>query len=203
MEGTIGEVRLFAGNFAPKNWALCQGQIIQIRSNTALFAVLGTQYGGDGTNTFGLPNLMSRTAIGAGSGQGLTPYIPGQTTGTESVTLNSTQLPMHIHVAIATQGAPGTASAAMYGVETSGTLDTPGGDYPAQDGGSGGTPYATPGTGTASSMAAGSVTVGTVTAPLPSVTLLPNGGNQPHENRQPLLALNYIICLQGYFPPRN
>lgn len=102
-ECMIGEMRMFAGNFAPKNWALAEGQLLPISQNTALFSVLGTMYGGDGRTTFALPDMRGRAAIGAGQGVGLSLYQQGQKIGNESVTLNATHLPSHNHnVATAT-----------------------------------------------------------------------------------------------------
>jgi microcystin-dependent protein len=97
MEGVIGEIIMFAGNFAPKQWAFCMGQTISIASNTALFSILGTTYGGNGTTTFMLPNFQSRMPVGAGSGPGLASYSLGQMGGTETITLNSAQMPQHSH----------------------------------------------------------------------------------------------------------
>lgn len=97
MEPFIADIILFAGNFAPRGWAFCQGQLLPISQNTALFSLLGTTYGGDGTTTFGLPNLQGRLAIHPGRGPGLSSYRLGQSGGTENVTLNSTQIPQHSH----------------------------------------------------------------------------------------------------------
>jgi microcystin-dependent protein len=97
MEGTIAEIRLFAGNFAPRNWAFCQGQTISISQNTALFSLLGTNYGGNGQTTFQLPNLAGRTAVGTGTGPGLSNIPLGQMAGTETVTLSAAQMPAHTH----------------------------------------------------------------------------------------------------------
>ncbi len=97
MEGTIGEIRLFAGTFAPQSWALCYGQILAIASNTALFSILGTTYGGNGTTTFALPDLRGRTAVGTGQGPGLSNISLGEVSGTESVTLLSSNMPAHTH----------------------------------------------------------------------------------------------------------
>src|SRR6188508_951854 len=99
MEGMIGEVRMFAGNFAPKNWAFCQAQVIAIASNTALFSILGTTYGGNGTTTFGLPDLRGRVCIGPGQGPGLSNYALGEMAGTQNVTLMINEIPAHTHAA--------------------------------------------------------------------------------------------------------
>ena len=98
MEGTIGEIIMFAGNFAPKNWAYCQGQTINIASNTALFSILGTTFGGNGTTTFMLPDFQGRMPVGAGQGPGLSDYYSGQKSGSETITLTSSQMPSHVHV---------------------------------------------------------------------------------------------------------
>lgn len=97
MNPYLGEIRIMAFQFAPKGWALCDGQLLSIQSNTALFSILGTTYGGNGTTTFALPNLQSRIPIHAGQGQGLSPYTQGQVGGFESVTLTTQQLPQHNH----------------------------------------------------------------------------------------------------------
>lgn len=97
MNPYLGEIRIFSFNFAPKGWAMCNGQLLAISSNTALFSLLGTYYGGNGTSTFALPDLRSRLPIHQGQGQGLSPYNVGQNGGTESVTLNTQQMPQHNH----------------------------------------------------------------------------------------------------------
>src|SRR5690606_27580514 len=94
----IGEIRIFAGNFAPKGWAFCNGQLMSIAQNTALFSILGVQYGGDGKTTFALPNLMGGTVMNQGTGQGLTPRTIGQTVGSPTVTLLTTEIPPHTHI---------------------------------------------------------------------------------------------------------
>ena len=109
-EPFIGEIRMFAGNFAPRGWALCDGQILQIVQNTALFSILGTTYGGDGQTTFGLPDLRGRFPIGQGQGPGLSSRQIGEMAGAEAVTLTTAQMPAHTHVARA-KGAAGTTSA--------------------------------------------------------------------------------------------
>ena len=201
MEGTIGEIRIFAGNFAPMNWAFCQGQTLSIASNNALFAIVGTVYGGDGTTTFGLPDLRSRIPIGAGQGPGLPNYVLGDQVGVETVTLTSNQMPAHSHTDTVQQASsPGSAKATLNGINNAGGQSAPGGNYLGQDNGAGATSYATAGTPVA--MHAGSV-VATINVPPPTVTLSQSGGSLPHENRQPILAANYIICLAGIFPSRN
>jgi microcystin-dependent protein len=105
----LGEIRMFAGNFAPQGWALCNGQLLPISQNTALFSLIGTYYGGDGVQTFALPNLQSRVPVHQGQGPGLSPYVIGQAGGNENVTLTVAQMPQHNHT-MATLSAPGTAS---------------------------------------------------------------------------------------------
>lgn len=96
----LGEIRIFAGNFAPQGWALCQGQLLPIAGNDALFALIGTTYGGDGQTTFALPNLASRVGLHQGAGPGLTPRAIGESGGAENVTLSSQHLPAHSHAAL-------------------------------------------------------------------------------------------------------
>ena len=107
-EGFLGEIRMFAGNFAPRGWALCDGQILAISSNTALFSILGTTYGGDGRTTFALPDMRGRVSIHAGNGPGLTPRRLGQKGGSETNTLTNAQLPSHSHTQPAGNTNPGT-----------------------------------------------------------------------------------------------
>jgi microcystin-dependent protein len=96
-EPFVGEIRMFGFNFAPQGWALCDGQLLPISQNAALFSLLGTTYGGDGTTTFALPDMRSRVPVGQGQGEGLSPYVEGQAGGTETVTLAATQMPAHTH----------------------------------------------------------------------------------------------------------
>jgi microcystin-dependent protein len=175
MENYVGEIRVFAGNFAPADWAFCNGQLLNINDNQALFYLLGTTYGGDGTNTFALPNLQSRIAVGQGAGTGLAPYSIGAVAGVESVTLTSNNLAQHQHpfagaVSVMTGGSP---------------QNGPGGAFFSDQAGSNYDPGASNKT-----LAANAV----------SGQMTPAGGSQPHPNIQPVLALNYIIALTGIFP---
>jgi microcystin-dependent protein len=167
----IGEIRMFAGNFAPVGWALCNGQLLPISQNTALFSILGTTYGGNGQTTFALPDLRGRVPIHAGSGTGLSPYNLGESGGQEQVALTVEQLPEHTHrLAITNRQADRL---------------TPQGRIlakPAQE-----LIYAT----------------GDPDALLNQEAIATSGNNQPHDNRQPYLAINYIIALQGIFPSRS
>jgi len=176
-EPFVGEIRMCGFNFAPKGWAVCNGQLIPISQNTALFSLLGTFYGGDGRSTFALPDLRGRTPIGQGQGAGLTDRIIGETGGEDSVTLLASELAAHAHVPL------GSTAAA--------TATAPGG-YPGAAAGS--PPYAT--LPAADTSAAGR---GVPAARFVGLA----GGNLPHENRPPFLTVNFIIALTGVFPPRS
>lgn len=177
MEGTIGEIRLFAGNFAPKNWNFCDGSILSITQNAALFSILGVTYGGNGQTTFGLPDLRSRVAIGAGQGPGLTQYALGEQTGVENVTITTANMPAHTHAMMATSDSPGTnvAAGASLASNTRSTSPTMPNIY--ENG------------------AANQVPMASQTGPA--------GNNMPVSLIQPTLALEYIVCLYGTFPSRN
>lgn len=171
----IGQIILFAGNFAPKGWALCQGQTLAIQQNAALFAIIGTTYGGNGTSTFQLPDLRGRVAVSQGQGPNTSNYSLGQQTGTEQVTLTTSQMPSHSHNVLVNAGA--------------GTQASPNGNFLAQTGGrSPGDTYNT---------------TSSTNAILNQASIQANGSSQPHNNLQPLLALNYIIALQGIYPSRD
>lgn len=165
----IGQLLLVGFNFQPVGYAYCAGQLLAISQNDALFALIGTTYGGDGQQTFALPDLRGRLTIHQGTGLGLSPYVIGQLGGVEQVTLTTNQLPQHSH--------PAACSSVTQ------NSNDPSGKYLAAAGDS---RY---GASTAATMAAGMVSSA--------------GGNQPHDNRQPYLALNWIIALQGIFPSRN
>lgn len=185
-DGYIGEIRLWGPNWTPRNWAFCQGQLLAIAQNNALFSLLGTIYGGDGRTTFALPDLRGRTAIGSGRGPGLSDYAIGAKAGQEYVTLNVSQIPSHNHVAISklsVSSANATKSQATTG-SSIGTPVTPSGRSVIQTYGFN---DATPDV----ELGSNPVTVGNT------------GGNLSHENRQPFGVLNYIICMQGIYPSRN
>jgi microcystin-dependent protein len=168
----IGEIRIFAGTFAPTGWAFCQGQAMAIAENDALFALIGTTYGGDGQTTFNLPDLRSRLPVHRGSGGIGNPAL-GQAGGVESVTLTTTQIPAHTH------GLNGSTATA--------TTSAPGGAVPATLSG-------------VTTFAYGADAPPTTLAPQ---SLAPSGGNQPHDNLQPYLAVNFIISLFGIFPSQG
>lgn len=176
----VGEIRLCGFNFAPVGWAFCNGQLLSIAEFEVLFTLIGTTYGGDGQTTFALPNLQSRVPIHQGQGPGLSPYVIGQASGTEAVTLLTQNLPPHTHTmnastAFGTTGSPGNA---VLGVTNSGTAQAP---------------------------AAGNLdfTTGAPNATLANSALSLAGGNQPHTNIQPGLVVNFIISLFGIFPSQN
>jgi microcystin-dependent protein len=167
----VGEIRLVGFIFAPTGWALCNGALLAIDQNTALFSLIGTTYGGDGVTNFALPNLLSRIPISMGQGTGLSNYVLGQISGSESVTLTSGQLPSHTHAVGCTSGSSnsqtpqnnfwGTWADAQYSDQPANTTMNPN-----------------------------------------SVAQAP-WGNQPHENRMPYQAVNYIIALEGIYPTQN
>jgi microcystin-dependent protein len=174
----LGEIRIFAGNFAPNGWALCNGALLPIAQNTALFSILGTQYGGNGQTNFALPNLSGSAAMSQGSGQGLTARAVGESVGTQSVTLDTNEMPAHNHVPNAV---------------TSVAADTsPANDFWAVAPAEGKPPHhVTP-----------NLYTSTVNAPMSPVALSVTGGSQPHNNMQPYLAMNFIICMNGEYPQR-
>lgn len=202
MEGTIGEIRAFAGNFAPANWALCQGQTMSIAQFTALFSILGTTYGGDGQTNFLLPNIQSRIVISPGQGPGLPNYDLGATLGEEGHVLTINEMPGHNHT-VTTQNdtTPPSATVSLMGINANGAKPTPAGNLLGQDPG-GKTIYA-PGTSSPVAMNAGSVVLNSLTTSVPTVTVNVTGQSIPHNNIQPVLGVNYIICLEGIFPSRN
>ena len=179
----MGIIKIFAGNFAPRGWAFCDGQLLAISSNTALFAILGTTYGGDGKVTFGLPDMRGRGGLHAGTsaGPGLSPYTLGEAAGTEGVTLISTEMPMHNH--------------AMNVVSTDATEHTPGAN--------GANAIAAPMDTSLNNVLGFNNTANTHLVPMIGSMTGVAGGSQAHNNMQPYLAMNFIICLEGYFPSRN
>ncbi|MDT8439545.1 MAG: tail fiber protein [Wenzhouxiangellaceae bacterium] len=166
----IGEIRLFAGNFAPAGWAFCDGQLLPISENETLFNLIGTTYGGNGQSTFALPDLRGRVPIHFGPGIGLSNRIIGETGGVEQVTLTTPQIPAHNH--------PLQATSALA------TVPGPGGAVPAQSRQAGIDLYLEDDP----SVSMAPTSIGAV------------GGSQPHENMQPYLGMNYIISLFGIFP---
>jgi microcystin-dependent protein len=171
----LGEIRMVGFNFAPSGWALCNGQILTISQNTALFSLLGITYGGDGRSNFALPNLQALAPMGYGNGGGLSPRTWGETDGESAVTLLSTQMPSHSH-GVNCIGAAGSSN------------------YPANN--------------VWASAAGGRVPPPVYAAAATNVGMNPvavglSGGNLPHNNMPPYLAVYFVIALQGIFPSRN
>jgi len=180
-EAYLGQITMFAGNFAPKGTAFCNGQILSINQNQALFALLGTQYGGNGTTTFALPDLRSRLTVHQGQGPGLSPYVIGQLGGTETVTLTQSTIPAHTHLFNAT-----TANASATAISAA-TL-------PAKPTGSSGAFYA---------VSQGAPNPALVPQTLAAFSCGLTGGSQPHSNLMPSLCITFVISLVGVFPSRN
>lgn len=173
-----GEIRVFAGNFAPYGWAFCDGQLLAIQQYAALFSILGTQYGGNGTSNFALPNLQGSVPIGQGTGQGLTLRTVGDSGGGATVTLTTGDIPAHNHVPV--------------GYASDGTVRTPAGNVWAE-------------TSVTSRHGATKTPLYNATAdsPMSPLALGLSGSSMPHNNMQPFLGLNFIICLNGEFPQRG
>ncbi len=182
MEPFIGQIIMFGGNFAPRGWAFCDGQLLPISMYSAMFSILGTTYGGDGETTFALPDLRGRAPIHAGTGPGLTPRPLGSKGGIERVSPVIGQMANHTHNASTTS----TAKAHP----TEGAATAPGGLIWAKSGQ--GDPDYAPHSGDAVDMDAGAI--------VSSTNVSSTGGNQFEENMQPYLAVNYIIALTGIFP---
>lgn len=171
----VAEIRIFPFNFAPRGWAFCDGQLLPITQNTALFSLLGTTYGGDGKSTFALPDLQGRVPLQPGQGPGLPLHDLGETGGSATLTLIPSELPVHSHQAV---GQAGT-----------GSRESPAGALWAHPRGRRtGNAYADD-TGNLKSMS--------------NQAIAPAGGSQPHNNLQPYLTMNFCIALQGVFPPRT
>jgi microcystin-dependent protein len=171
----VGEIRMFAGNFAPAGWMLCEGQLLPISEYETLFNLIGTTYGGDGQSTFALPSLASRVPIHMGTGPGGVSFALAQSGGTESVTLNVQQLPSHNHALLATNTSPQLS---------------PAGAFPATA------------TSTQAGVSVYGPSTGNTVAINPN-SILPAGGSQPHDNMQPFLVINFIISLFGIFPSQT
>ena len=190
MEGMIGEIRLFAGNFAPRDWAFCAGQDLQIAMNSALFSILGTTYGGDGRNYFKLPDFRGRAATHQGTGPGLDPHYLGRSYGYETVSLNLTNLPLHNH--------PGEATYVGRADGAYGTTSNPANAYLAKARNNAGDLNIydiDPDPADRFNMGAETMTV--------TKDVDNTGGNGPVDIMGPSLTLNFIICIQGFYPSRS
>ncbi len=187
MDPFLGEIKMVGFNFAPKGYALCNGAIMSIQQNSALFALLGTTFGGDGINTFGLPDYRGRGPVGMGQGQGLSaPILQGERAGFESVTLTQGNLPTHTHAAT-TAGLSASPAATTAG----------GGPSPT------GAIFASPAAGDSFALpAAGDVTMAAIPV-TGTVTILPAGSSQPVGVRNPYLGTNFVIATEGVYPSRN
>ncbi|MCZ6640293.1 MAG: tail fiber protein [Gammaproteobacteria bacterium] len=174
-EPFIGEIKMFAGNFAPRSFALCDGQLLAISQNNALFSLLGTIYGGDGRTTFGLPELRGRVPIHTGTGPGLSPRNLGSKAGSERATVAVAQLPAHTHT--------------MQGSTDLGGDTSPAGNVPA--------------TGSGANLYKQSPPTGEIVTMDADAVVPQSSGNQAHNNIMPFLCINFIIALSGIFPSRN
>jgi microcystin-dependent protein len=181
----LGQIEAFPYGFIPKNWQPCQGQLLPINQNQALFSLLGTTFGGNGTSTFALPDLRGRVAMGQGNGGGLTPRVMGKTLGEENHTILVTEIPLHTHaVNTAANSNTGNNTDAPSNTVVLGSATGVQGPNPITI-----SPYA-------------------VTPPAPSVTMAAtaigqNNGGQPHANMMPYLCLQFCIAMSGLFPSRN
>jgi microcystin-dependent protein len=173
MDPFVAEIRIFPFNFAPKGWAFCDGQILPLSQNTALFSLLGTTYGGNGQSNFALPNMQGNAPMHPGQGPGLSLHDLGETGGSETVSLLESEIPGHNH-------SIGAQSVALGGT-------------------------ASPAGNTFNRPASGNLydNANAQLAPLADQALAPAGGDQPHNNMQPYLTLNFCIALQGVYPPRT
>lgn len=177
----IGEIQIFAGNYAPFGWAICNGSLLSISQYDALFSLIGTTYGGDGVTTFALPDLRGRIPVHQGQGPGLSYYVIGQTGGTEIVTLTTAQIPSHSHAQTITL----PVSSAL------GDKDTPENNYFTVN----------PSRASEFSANPSNATMGSVLTVSGHSDI--SGCSEPHENRMPYLAINYIIALYGIYPSQN
>jgi microcystin-dependent protein len=169
----VGEIRMFAGNFAPAGWMFCQGQVLPISENETLFNLIGTTYGGDGQSTFALPDLQGRVPVHMGTGAGQT-FTIGQSAGEETVTLTTSQIPNHTHTATAFDVAGNSADPT--GRRWAASADTTVNPYGA---------------------------VAAIDSTLSPTAIASTGGSQPHDNMIPFLAINFIISLFGVFPSQT
>ena len=173
LEPFIGAICMFGFNFAPKNWATCDGQLVQIQQNTALFSLIGTTFGGNGVQTFGLPDFRGRVPVHQGQSTSGTVYTMGEAAGSETITLTTSQMPMHNHMVNANSANGDTGAPAGAIFANSGATDR---EY---------------------------LSTGQPNEQMSPNIVSQNGGNQPHDNMQPFLTVNFCIALYGIFPSRN
>ena len=174
MNPFVAEIRIFPFNFAPRGWAFCDGQLMSISQNTALFSLLGTTYGGDGKSTFALPNLQGNAPMHPGQGPGLSLHDLGESSGTQYVSLLDSEMPAHNHSVMADAADPGNVQGPTSSVVLARSSPFMYKAPPVND-----------------------------AAPMADQALAPAGGDQPHNNMQPFLTLNFCIALQGVYPPRT
>lgn len=174
-----GEIRVFAGNFAPYGWAFCNGQLLAIAAHTTLYSVIGIRFGGDGRSNFALPNMSGCAPMNQGHGPGLTNRTVGETVGSATVSLIDSEMPVHTHTANAAQS---YASATVQPINHFWGEPQPEGRPPHEK--------------------QANIYSNTPNVEMSALALSTAGGSQPHNNMQPYLPLNFIICLDGYYPPR-
>lgn len=174
MDPYVGEIRLFAGNYAPRGWALCNGQIINIQQNAALYAVIGSIYGGDGRTTFALPDMQGLAPMGQGAGPGLTPRNIAVQVGESTQTLTINEIPSHTHVPNGSSASGSSQADPTNNIWGSETATTPLKPYAA-----------------------------TPDVQMSPLALSLTGDSQAHNNMQPYLTLSFIIALEGVFPPKS
>jgi microcystin-dependent protein len=176
----VGEIRMFAGNFAISSWSFCNGQTIPISQNSTLFNLIGTTYGGDGVSTFALPDMQSRLPVHMGQGTGLSPYAIGQKGGTETVTLTPSTMPTHNHALFATSSGANSQniSASSLPANTSGTANV-------------------------NFYVANSGTAPPLFGAMSNATVGLTGGSLPHTNLMPSLCVTFIIAMYGIYPSQN
>ncbi len=209
----LGEIRMVGFSFAPQGWALCNGQTLSISANNALFALLGTTYGGNGTTNFNLPDLQGRVPLHAGAGAGLPVYVQGQKAGSESIILTQQQMPQHTHVATFTPSGGGGTPAVTVNIQGSsaqGATTAPAGNYIAGSVkgvtsgiGNGDTYVAAPASSTLGNLAGVTASLSGIGSGGGTVTNATTGGNLPVIIEPPYLAVYFIIALQGIYPTRG
>ena len=201
MDTFIGQIIMFAGNFAPRDWAFCDGELLPISQNQSLYSILGTTYGGDGRTTFGLPDFRGRVPIGQGQGNGLTTRRMGEQIGIEDVTLSTAQMPIHSHAAETTiSGSSVTAKLKASSAE--GTTNVPLNNYLAKPSNIGLQSINMYDSSADIEMASDAIEID-LSAVTANTTTDDTGGNSAHNNIQPSLVMNYIICVNGIYPSRS
>lgn len=181
MDPFVGQIMMFGGNFPPRGWALCNGQLLAISSNDALFSLLGTMYGGDGRTTFALPDLRGMSALGMGHGPGLSDRRIGARVGAETVTLSANEMPSHAHQLSATNTAANTSDPSGATIANENVVVERG----------------------AAAIPVNGYSNIAANAAMGSTSIANSGGSQAHVNMQPSIAMNYVIALQGVYPSRS